>query len=594
MRPRRLLTALLTALALAAALPAAASAHATLQESTPERGAALERPPAAVTLRFDEPVEVAFGAVRVFDAQGRRVDSGPTFHPGGRGEQVAVKLKGGLGRGGYTATYRVVSADSHPISGGFVFTVGGGTAPSATVDQLLGADAGPVTSVAFGAARAAQYAAIALGVGVLAFLVFAWLPGLRDAAGGGGAWRAASEAFAQRLRWMLIAAAVLGMVSGAAAIVLQGATAAGTSAWSALDGTVLGDVLATRFGLVWGLGVLAWAGVLAIAVASRAAVPALRPASVGATGLALPAGPGSWAVLALAVPVLALTLVPGLGGHAGVQSPRWLLLPANVLHVLAMGAWLGGVAVLVLALRRATSGLDAGDRTRLLAATVAGFSALAGVAIALLLLSGVVQSVVYVRTPANLVDTAFGRAVLIKFVLFCAIVALGYVNRRRLLPRLRRAASGGESPGSAGVLLRRVLKAELVLGVAVLAVTGALASYPPSTAVSAGPYSTDTTLGPARLEAVVDPARPGRNEMHLYLFERASGRPWDITKELSVDASLPGKDIAPIELEPRKAGPGHYVVTGASLGVAGDWTIGVRSRISEFDEYAAKFEVPVK
>ena len=149
MRPRRLLAALLTALVVAVALPAVASAHATLEASTPERGAALERPPATVTLRFDEPVEIAFGAIKVFDAKGGRVDAGATYHPSSSGKDVAVHLKRGLQGGGYTATYRVISADAHPVSGGFVFTVGSGAAPAETVDQLLqGSDAGPATGVA--------------------------------------------------------------------------------------------------------------------------------------------------------------------------------------------------------------------------------------------------------------------------------------------------------------------------------------------------------------------------------------------------------------------------------------------------------------
>ena len=76
--------------------------------------------------RFNEPVESAFGALRVFDAKGERVDVGATERPGGDGEAVAVRLRPDLPDGSYTATYRVVSADSHPISGGFVFTVGKG------------------------------------------------------------------------------------------------------------------------------------------------------------------------------------------------------------------------------------------------------------------------------------------------------------------------------------------------------------------------------------------------------------------------------------------------------------------------------------
>ena len=249
-----------------------------------------------MTLRFGEPVEASFGSVRVFDHRGREVQAGAATHPGGHSDRVAVKLRSGLGEGGYTVTYRVISADSHPVSGGFVFSVGDGAAPAATVDELLaGGDSGPVTSVAFATARAVQYGAIAIAIGALAFLLWAWLPALRAVAGASAPWQAASSTFAARLRALLAGTAVAGLLSGAAAIVLQGATAGGTSAWAALDPTVVGDVLATRFGLVWGLGLLAWVGLGGVVLALGSRLPAFQPASVGATGLALPspAGPRS-------------------------------------------------------------------------------------------------------------------------------------------------------------------------------------------------------------------------------------------------------------------------------------------------------------
>ena len=525
----RALAAACLALAL---LPATASAHALLEATSPERGARLERVPEQVSLRFSEPVEAEFGSVRVFDARGREVQDGRVFHPGGRGAEVAVRLRDGLSDDGYTVTYRVISADSHPVSGGFVFVAGDGTAPATTVADLLGEDrAGPVTRWAFAGVRAVQFGAIAAGLGALVFVLACWLPGLRAVAGGGSAWAGASAAFARRARALVLAAAGAGVLSGVLAIVLQGAVASGTPVWDALSAGVVSDVLGTRFGLWWGLGVILW--LVTAALALPGPVPALRPVSVGATGLALP---GSAGVVAPAVPLVALACLPALGGHAGVQSPVAVLLPANVLHVAAMSAWLGGIAMLVFTLRAATARLVPGDRTRLLTAVVGRFSALAGIAIAVLLASGIVQSVVEVRTPANLVETPFGRAVLVKVVLFAAIVALGWVNRRRLLPALADATG---DPRRAGVLLRRTLRAELLIGVAALAVTGALAGYAPSIAEGTAPFSGSADIGPARLELTVDPARVGPNELHVYLFDRASGRQYDATKELTVTAELP-------------------------------------------------------
>jgi len=580
---RRALVAAVLALLVA---PAVASAHATLLGTSPQRGAQLKTAPAQVDFRFDEAVEAAFGALKVFDPQGNQVQTGNAFHPGGRGDHVAIKLKPGLADGTYTATYRVISADGHPVSSGFVFSVGDAGPATRSVDQLLaGGGTGRITNSAFAVVRAIQYGAIALGLGALTFLLLCWLPGLRAAAGGDAGWQAASDAFAFRTQKLIVAACIAGLLSGVAALVLQGAVGEGTTFWTAAKPDVVNEVLGTRFGTAWGLASLAWALALG-AMAIQRPLPRLQPASVGATGLALP----SPRVIALAIPLVALAFLPAMGGHTSVQSPVPLLLPANVLHVLAMSAWLGGIAVLVLALRGATSRLEPGDRGRLLTAVVSRFSTLAGVAIAVLLATGIVQGIVEVRTFPHLLDTAFGRAVLIKIAVALAIVALGYVNRQRLLPALRRSGT----PGRTGVLLRRTLTTELVLGAVALGATGALSTYAPSIAVSSGPYATSAVMGPLRLEVTVDPAKVGPNQLHLYIFDRKTGAPFDETKEMRVTAALPEKGIAPISMVPHVAGPGHFVVDGASLTVKGKWEMTVTDRVSDFDEYQARFTAPIK
>ena len=234
---RRLTLALTAALALSLAVPAGALAHAQLEETTPERGAVVKHEPEAVIFRFDEPVEGNFGAVRVYDANGSRVDEGDAFHPNGEGPRLGVHLKPGLPDGSYTATYRVVSADGHIVSSGFVFSIGkAGRAPKETVAQLTsGSGSGPVTETAFGIARGLQYVAIALAVGGLAFLMLAWLPALEAVGGATESWRRAALAFSSRLRLVLLLAATIGAISAAAGVVLEGAEAAGISGFSALE-----------------------------------------------------------------------------------------------------------------------------------------------------------------------------------------------------------------------------------------------------------------------------------------------------------------------------------------------------------------------
>ncbi|HEX5609791.1 MAG TPA: CopD family protein [Solirubrobacterales bacterium] len=576
--PHRLALALAATLAALLLLAPSALAHATLEGTSPPRGATVKQQPGAVLFRFSEPVEGNFGAVRVYDAEGGRVDEGDAFHPGGEGPRLGVHLKPDLADGSYTATYRVVSADGHIVAGGYVFSIGkAGRAPEETVAELVATGgAGTATEIGMGIARGVQYAALAVALGALAFLLLAWWPARGLVGGEGEVWQRAGAAFERRLRLVLLAAAAAGALSAAAAVLFEAAQAAGISAALALDSTVLREELGTRFGTVWGIAAAAWVAL------GLAAGPVLRQPTPRRVALPF-------------LPLGFIALEPALSGHASTQSPVALLFPANVLHVVAMSVWVGGLAALLLILPAATRGLEPPDRSRLLAATLARFSPIALASVGLILLTGLGQAYAYVRHLDNLFDTAYGRAVLIKLVLLTALlIPLGAYNRYRAVPRLRQIAAGGEAPGRAGLLLRRALRAEVALVVVVLGVTAALAGYAPATAVQSGPFSGSASLGTAEVEVTVDPARVGSNQVHLYLFDAKSGAQYRRVKELGLTATLPEKSLGPLRLEPQLAGPGHYTVQGALLGVAGEWRFDLTMRVSAFDQYTTAIEVPIR
>lgn len=555
---------LLALLALALAAPAA-SAHARLESTSPERGATVAAQPRAVVFRFDEPVEATFGAVRVFDARGARVDEGAVTRPGGHQDEVGAALKAGLARGTYTATYRVVSADGHPVSGGFTFNVGSpGAAPSRDVSSLLEAGGtGPVTEVAFGAVKALGYLAIAIFLGGLGFLAFVW-PGAAGAAG---------DRFAARARTLVTVAIVLGLATSLAGLVLQGAIAAGTSAWSALDPTVVREVAGTHAGTGWALRLGDWA-LLAVVLCVATALGSAR-----------------WLLLA---PGLFLAVTPALAGHASAQDPVWALFALDVVHVLAMSAWLGGLVVLVVCLPAATRVLDPPERTRLLSATLTRFSPLALGAVALLAATGATQAILEIRHLDALTGSPYGRAVLIKSGLLLLLVGLGAVNRQRVVPALRRLAASLAAPGGVGRLLRRTLRAEVAVVLVMLGVTGALTGYPPPVSEAQGPQSVSKRMGPLDLELTVDPAQVGVNQLHVYLFRARDGTPFTGTKELIVRLSQPDKGIGPLDARMRRGGPGHFIADSLTLSPGGTWRIEITDRVSDFDQYATTATVNVR
>jgi copper transport protein len=595
---RRALT-LAAALLVLAALPASACAHAQLESTSPQRGALVANEPGAISFTFDEPVSGTDGAVRVFDTKGNRVDDGAAYHPGSVGKTFAVHLKTGLPKGTYTATYRVVSADTHIVTGGFVFSIGARSAAAgSTVGQLLaGQKTGRVTSWGFAVTRGVQYGAIGIGAGLLAFLLAVWLPALRRLGGGTEEWEQAASAFVARLRIALLIAAGFGLASALLGIGLQAAESAGVPLWK-ITGSVISDVLGTRFGTIWAAGAVAWvvlgAAALTVLAPRSARAPVLQSASLGADGALLAPRAGATRLLPLLVPAAALIFLPALAGHASIQHPVWLFLPANVIHVSAMCLWLGGLTALLACLPAATRRLQGADRTRLLAGGLARFSPIALGCVVALTATGVIQALIQINAFNELWNTPYGRAVLVKIGLIIGLIGLGALNRRRTVPRLRQLADEGATPGAAGLLLRRTLRTEVAAIAVVLTVTGALAGYAPAKTIATGPVQVTSTVGPAQLSLDVDPAQVGANDIHIYLLDPKSGAQYGKVKELTVTATLPAKGIGPLDLQVQDTGPGHWTIPAAILGAPGTWTLDLIARVSDFDQYERKITVHIR
>lgn len=591
----------------------AAFAHAQLLETSPATGSTVATQPAEVIFEFNQAVGGTLGAVRVYNAQGAEVDNLDVSHPDGNEHWMGVGLKPGLPDGTYTATYRVVSADTHIVYGGLVFNVGhAGTAPRFTVAGLIGRNrSGEVTAIAFGVVRALDYLAIALLLGGLAFLLIVWRPAFAALGGAEPRWQAAARGFAGRMHLLLSVAVVLGAIVSVLGILLQGASAAGVSLWTSLNHTIVQDTLESRFGTVWGLRAVDWAllGILLTTAAilarrEQAHCSADSAPATGATGTetgvaeranvsALAPPPPRPLLGAIAICAAYLAIVPALSGHASLQSPTALFFPADVLHVLAASVWVGGVACLLLAFPAATRELERPERSRLLLATLLRFSPLALGAVIAIAATGVVQAYIDVRSLDGLLHTTYGILILAKTALLLALIGLGWVNRERVIPAFRRIVASGRVPGETGALARRTLRGELALMLCVFGLTAALVSYAPPIDAASGPFSVNTTIGAAELEMTVEPTRVGPNTIHLYLIDATTGAQFTATKELTATADLPSKHIGPLPLRVTVAGPGHYILSSAVLSPAGTWEIQFTDRISEFEEHTRTVRVPI-
>jgi copper transport protein len=602
--PARFALAFAACLLMIAAAAPDAFAHAQLEGTSPVSGSTVQRQPHEVIFMFNQNVGGTLGAVRVYNAQGEEVDDLDVSHPEGHEHWMGVGLKAGLPDGTYTATYRVISADTHIVYGGLVFNLGhAGAAPKFTVASLIDKNkSGAATEVAFGVVRGLDYITIALLLGGLAFALIAWLPGFAAVAGPEPEWRDAERQFAARMRRLLGVAVVLGAIVSVLGILLQGASAAGVSLWASLKGAILRNTLESRFGEVWGLRAADWVALGCLLVLARVLAGRTRATAGGAVGTTVPAPAGPaplklpprWLLGPIAVCAAYLAATPALSGHASVQSPTGLFFPSDVLHVLSASVWVGGIACLLLALPAATRQLAAQERSRLLLATLARFSPIALAAVIALAITGVVQAYIDVRSLHGLLHSTYGALIIAKTVLLSSLICLGWVNRERVIPALKRIAAAGGAPGGAGVLARRTMRGELALMLAVFGVTAALISYAPPIDAASGPFSINTTLGPAELEMTVEPARVGLNTVHLYLIDAKTGAQFTATKELTATAKLPAKGIGPLPLKANLAGPGHYILSSAELSPGGTWEIEITDRVSEFEQYSHTVKVPVR
>ncbi|MFI1498013.1 copper resistance CopC/CopD family protein [Streptomyces platensis] len=447
LRPRRsaVLRLLVVALALAGTLlgglggAAPASAHAALTGSTPAQGSVADRAPEQVTLTFSEGVAMGDDSIRVLDPQGKRVDDKKLRNlSSNRAVTYGAGLPSGLRDGTYTVAWQAVSADSHPVSGAFTFSIG---APSKTTAPVPQQEAGGgLVGALYGIARYLAYAGFVLLAGGAAFVV-----ACRPAA--------ALVRSVQRLvvyGWALLTGTTVVML-----LLRTPYTGSGDLA-DVFDLGGLQQVLITKPGaaLVSRLLLLA-AAALFVAVLFGAYARAHQPAEAdepeetgeadergrrgeadergapdaeGAAGAAdtaeearrrkdLTFGLGFGGVIV----ATGLAATWAMAEHASTGLQPAVAMPVDVLHLLAVAAWLGGLAALVVSLYWGPP---------VERAAVRRFSRIAFGSVVVLVATGLYQSWRQVGTWRALTDTAYGRLLLIKVALVVVLVGIAWLSRR--------------------------------------------------------------------------------------------------------------------------------------------------------------------
>ncbi|MFC3898277.1 copper resistance protein CopC [Lentzea rhizosphaerae] len=553
-----------------------AGAHAVVISTSPAGWAVLGTSPAEVSLTFSEPVELGLATVRMLGPAGDTITTAAPAHAAGRPEVLVVAVPRALSDGTYTVNWQVTSADTHPVHGAFVFSVGQpSTSAALPAPAQTHTSADRAVTLSYGLARWLSFAGLALLAGAAFFVV----------------WCQTGPAVGRRVRvllasgwWSLLAATVL-------VLLLYGPYATGRPLTAAADLSLVANTAGTRLGLavLSRLLLLGLVGVVLLRFLRRADESEATDRQRRRRGAAVL---GTTSVLALTWSA---------ASHSGAGDLAWLAVVADAAHLTAMAVWLGGLVVVGVVVRSADA--------LAMRVAVPRFSQVALVSVLVLVATGLFQSWRLVGTPSALIGTSYGRVLLGKVAVAAVLLALGALARRWVQrhygfpvvsPSDRRRAARG--PGDRQV--RRfgaVVVAEAVIAGLVLGLTAVLVGTSSAAAELAereqaaevaqpvpgepviADFDTGGAAGRGKIAVVVAPGASGGNEVHLAVLDER-GRQKDVA-EVGATLSHPERSPAPLTVPLRYSGlPGHYISDALSLPVSGRWDMSLKIRTSDVDE----------
>jgi copper transport protein len=547
------------------------SAHAEVVDVTPAPGSVVPVAPAQVVVAFTERVSIDGGSIELFDDVGSSI----AVEANVVDTTVTVTLPTRLADGTYLVAWRVVSGDSHPVTGSSTFSVG-------AVSSAVAIDVGDSLPTGVGLwrvlAMAATYGGVLMAVGV-AWFARRWRrhPG-RDLALGGP-----DPAVLDRV---VTVAALVGVGGLLLAFPARIVTVAG--GWDGLtDASFVADTIrgpigqATVMSAVGSIGVSVWnrrsAGAIDVGRGSASTIFGIVCSLMAIGGFALE-------------------------GHTRTKDPGWLMVLADFVHLAAGSVWVGGVVALAFVLRRA--------RGSARATVVLDVSSAALVAVGAVSLAGVAMSVMVLPSFNALADTGYGLALLAKMAIVVVLLAIGERNRIALVPAIERSVTHDDpAPADAAVrALRRSLVIELFVFALLLAATATLVGRSPviagrdvaadgidSTAAPVDaviePRALPLSSGVGSVVAAITPGGVGANVISLTLVD-LDGAPLIVVEPPTIELRELVRVVGPLEFVMRDLGGGKWEAP-VDIPFAGAWELTVQARTGTFDTGDARTEFVV-
>ena len=445
-------------------------------------------------------------------------------------DTIAITLPDGLPRGTQVISYRVISADGHPVAGSMMFSVGMGK--SGAVPDASDA----VVTTLIWLARIGLYLGLFVGVGGVFF----------------EAWIAAAR---MRSR-TIVPALALGLFSAFVSLGCQGLD---------LLGLPVGGILTAA----------PWQAAIATTLGPSLAVAA---AAMGLGFLARRSQSGKFARAASVLAMAGIGVALASSGHASTASPQWLTRPAVFLHAVGVAYWVGALAPLLAMLHR---------QPATLVPVLHRFSRGAVPVVGGLVLTGLALAIVQLESFRALIDTQYGWILSIKVALVILLLGLAALNRFRLTPAL------ASDPNNTQPLARSILF-ECAIVIGILAVVAGWRFTPPPRSLAAAvgpPLALHIHSDKAMFQVLVSSGKPGTDSFVLQVMT-GDASPLQ-AKEVTLILSLPEKGIEPMERKATQAPDGNWTVRDMPIPFAGRWRVRVEALVTDFEKVTLEEELDV-
>ncbi|WP_246160112.1 copper resistance CopC/CopD family protein [Aureimonas fodinaquatilis] len=439
-----------------------------------------------------------------------------------QGSTLRIAAPDNLGNGTYVLNWRIVAQDGHPVGGSSIFSIGAPSTPPQIADEIDW----PVR-MAIWASKVALYIGLFFGIGGAFFV--RWF--------GSGS---------PQLRPVLAGSILAGLAGAFLSVGLQGLDALGA------------PISSLGAGLFWqtGLGTSFGNTVLIAVPALLAGLCALSSGSLWNRFLAMAA-------------MIGVGLALGSSGHASAASPQWLTAPAVFVHAVCIAFWAGALLPLRVAFASASPAA---------VSTLQRFSRIIPYALVPLLASGLFLAVIQLGRVDALWATAYGNVLLAKLALLGFLSGAAAYNRYRLTNKVTQ----GNLTATAS--LRKSLRCEIVLVVAILAVAAVWRFTPPPRALdeaAAMPAYAHVHSAEAMADITLTPGRAGPIDASIVIMTADFG-PLD-AKELQVRFMNEAAGIDAITRSAVKPGDGTWRVDDLTLPVGGHWSIRLDILVSDFE-----------